>query len=294
MSFVMKSLDFLGNLIKDVFIQPFTSSTLPDDSTDSTIAGMVIFHDDGAGNITIKKGVNTSGVYSWQSIFPNFNQVISPTIIDAKGDLIVGTANDTLTRLAIGTNNQILVADSTQTSGIKWSGLTQGDGIIISGLTITNNGITGVTFYGNSGAYSLGNLNGKVLNLYKILSTSGSFNFTLSSAGLNIEPNSPLITQERTTNVVLNNLIINVDNGNETLFNIQLGNSDTFNLQNVVENIWFTFIINATQQINVTLPNGGYAAAKSWSIAAGKIRIFRLLRSNSINEWEVSEEKIQV
>src|SRR5262245_50404566 len=46
---------------------------------------------------------------------------ILPSIIDAKGDLIVGTANDTPARLPIGTNTQVLTADSSQASGMKWA-----------------------------------------------------------------------------------------------------------------------------------------------------------------------------
>ena len=42
-------------------------------------------------------------------------------IIDAKGDLIVGTANNTADRLAVGANDRILMADSTQTEGMKWA-----------------------------------------------------------------------------------------------------------------------------------------------------------------------------
>lgn len=46
---------------------------------------------------------------------------ISPTIVDAKGDLIAATAADTVTRLAVGTNGQILTADSTAATGLKWA-----------------------------------------------------------------------------------------------------------------------------------------------------------------------------
>jgi hypothetical protein len=45
---------------------------------------------------------------------------IQKTIVDAKGDLIAGTAADTVARVAVGTNGQVLVADSTQTAGVKW------------------------------------------------------------------------------------------------------------------------------------------------------------------------------
>lgn len=45
---------------------------------------------------------------------------IQPTILDAKGDLIVATAADTPARLAVGSANQTLLADSAQATGIKW------------------------------------------------------------------------------------------------------------------------------------------------------------------------------
>ena len=46
---------------------------------------------------------------------------LTVTLVDAKGDLLVGTASDTIGRLAVGTNGYVLTADSTQSSGIKWS-----------------------------------------------------------------------------------------------------------------------------------------------------------------------------
>lgn len=43
------------------------------------------------------------------------------TTIDAKGDIIVGTADNTYIRQAVGTNNQVLMADSAQADGVKWA-----------------------------------------------------------------------------------------------------------------------------------------------------------------------------
>jgi len=44
------------------------------------------------------------------------------TAIDAKGDLIAGTGADAFARLAIGTNDLFLQADSAETTGLKWGG----------------------------------------------------------------------------------------------------------------------------------------------------------------------------
>ena len=46
---------------------------------------------------------------------------IQGTLFDAKGDLLVGTANDAVSRLGVGTNGYLLTADSAEATGVKWA-----------------------------------------------------------------------------------------------------------------------------------------------------------------------------
>jgi len=50
-------------------------------------------------------------------------EVLKKAVVDAKGDLIVATAADTPARLAVGTNNHVLTADSAAASGVKWAAI---------------------------------------------------------------------------------------------------------------------------------------------------------------------------
>ena len=75
-----------------------------------------------------------------------FNTAIQPATLTAKGDTYVATASATVTRLAAGTDGQVLTADSTQTKGLKWATPTTGSvtsvtaGTGLSGGTITTTG----------------------------------------------------------------------------------------------------------------------------------------------------------
>ncbi len=61
------------------------------------------------------------GSTAWTSLAYGGLGDISKYLIDAKGDLIAGSADNTPIRVAVGSNGQVLVADSAETSGVKWT-----------------------------------------------------------------------------------------------------------------------------------------------------------------------------
>lgn len=63
---------------------------------------------------------------------------LSASIVDAKGDLIAATAADTVSRLAVGTNGQVLMADSAEATGLKW-GTASASGTIKQTVTSSYN-----------------------------------------------------------------------------------------------------------------------------------------------------------
>ena len=51
----------------------------------------------------------------------NGHDILTESLVDAKGDLLVASAADTVTRLAAGTNGYVLTANSGATNGIEWA-----------------------------------------------------------------------------------------------------------------------------------------------------------------------------
>jgi hypothetical protein len=72
--------------------------------------------------------------------------VIAPTIVDAKGDLIAATAADTPARLAVGTNGQVLTADSTASTGLAWATPTSSTGPLFRVRLSADQSITAATY----------------------------------------------------------------------------------------------------------------------------------------------------
>lgn len=87
----------------------------------------------------LAKASNTDLDFTWSSVDPL-------TILDAKGDLISATAADTPARLAVGTNGQVLTADSTEATGLKWATPTAGGMTLLTSGTMSGASTTSATF----------------------------------------------------------------------------------------------------------------------------------------------------
>lgn len=68
---------------------------------------------------------------------PSTDGGIQPTVVDAKGDLLVGVAADSISRLAVGSNDQVLTADSTTATGLKWGTISAGGMTLLSTTTLS-------------------------------------------------------------------------------------------------------------------------------------------------------------
>ena len=67
----------------------------------------------------LSKASNADMDFTW--VTTDDTNAIQNAIVDAKGDLIGATAADTPARLAVGTNGQVLTADSTAATGLAWA-----------------------------------------------------------------------------------------------------------------------------------------------------------------------------
>ena len=142
---------------------------------------------------------------------------INPTLIDAKGDLIVGSAADTVGRLAVGANDTVLTADSSATNGIKWATAATGGGMTLISTTTLSNRQTDLT-----------SIPGTYNNL--VIMINGA-NFPTYNTQIQIRPNgsTSIVTLDQRQNSGGSNNSNTATDGNINIsagYNISLGNSN--------------------------------------------------------------------
>lgn len=114
--------------------------------------------------------------------------LINPT---AKGDLFAGSAANTYTKLAVGTNGQVLTADSTATTGLKWAAASGSSGALTK---ITSGTFSGASSFSVDSVFSSTYANYKMIvvgtngggagtSIQIRFRTGGSDNTTLNYSG---------------------------------------------------------------------------------------------------------------
>lgn len=98
--------------------------------------------------VTAGTGLSGGGTSGAVTLSLDGTAVIAPTIVDAKGDLISATGADTPARLAVGSNGQVLTADSTTATGLKWATVGGGGKVlqVVMGQTSTPITIASTTY----------------------------------------------------------------------------------------------------------------------------------------------------
>lgn len=101
----------------------------------------------------LAKASGTNLDFSW--VAQDDSNAIQNAIVDAKGDLIGATAADTPARLAVGTNGQVLTADSTAATGLAWATATSGSMTSLATGTFSNSALSLTSISGSYKALKL-------------------------------------------------------------------------------------------------------------------------------------------
>lgn len=105
----------------------------------TTQKGAVQLEDSTASTSTTKAATPNSV----KSAYDLANGAIAKSLVNAKGDIIAATADDTPARVAVGTDGQVLVADAASAAGVKWATPSGGGGMsVIASGSLTGSSVS--------------------------------------------------------------------------------------------------------------------------------------------------------
>ena len=110
------------------------------------MATLAVTNDFSAGTTIVAADMNTN--FSDVETFVNSSPgLLQNSLVDAQGDLLAASGDNTIARLAVGTDTYVLTADSGEATGLIWAAPTTGD---ISGITTAaNSSLSGGATSGN-------------------------------------------------------------------------------------------------------------------------------------------------
>jgi len=121
----------------------------------------------------LSKASGTDMDFTW--VAQDDSNAIQNAIVDAKGDLIGASAADTPARLAVGTNGQVLTADSTTATGLKWASASSGFNLI------STTSFSGVASQSISSVFSASYTNYRILINISACTGTNTLNIRLRS-----------------------------------------------------------------------------------------------------------------
>ena len=211
----------------------------------------------------LSKASNTDMDFTW--VTSDDANAIQNTIVDAKGDLIAATAADTPARLAVGTNGQVLTADSTAATGLAWATAASGGMTLLA--THTLSGATS-TISSISGAY-------KQLVAYIELPQNAT-----ADGNFRIAPNGDT-NLAYLVGVKIATTVYDVNGGYITTNSSSFRTTTNFSATLVIDNYTTTATTKPVQFYGWYSPSSGTGTFMSSGIYAGASAVTSLVFSNS-------------
>jgi hypothetical protein len=95
-----------------------------------------------SGGATVKHVLTSNDLTFYTTGVATADAAVPSATVTAKADLLVGASSGVVDNLAVGTNGQVLTADSAQTLGLSWTTAAVGDVTLTGTQTLTNKTLT--------------------------------------------------------------------------------------------------------------------------------------------------------
>lgn len=125
------------------------------------------------GGATVKHVLTSDDLTFYTTGVATADAAVAKSVVTAKADLLVGASSGVVDNLPVGTNGQVLTADSAQTLGLSWTAAATGDVTLTGTQTLTNKTLTA-----------------PVINLSLNANTATTYTFVLADNGKLVTSNN--------------------------------------------------------------------------------------------------------